>query len=99
MWTDLKKAWIVTRREIKDQFRDWRIIAPIIILTVFFPGLMNFTAQQAVDFVVNHSNPHVQVHSGPVDPVPADGGGLFPDLGFSGDCPGKFCGREGAAKH
>ncbi len=51
MWTNLKKAWIITRREVRDQFRDWRIIAPIIILTIFFPGLSNFTSQQAVDFV------------------------------------------------
>ncbi len=57
MWTDIKKALIVTRREITDQFRDWRIIAPIIILTVFFPGLMNFTAQQAVDFVAKYGAP------------------------------------------
>ena len=57
MWTDLQKALVVTRREIKDQFRDWRIIAPIIILTVFFPGLMNFTAQQAVDFVAKYGAP------------------------------------------
>ena len=45
------KALVITRREIRDQFRDWRIVAPIIILTVFFPGLMNFTAQRAVSFV------------------------------------------------
>lgn len=51
MWINLQKAMIITRREVRDQFRDWRIITPIIILTVFFPGLMNFTAQQAVDFV------------------------------------------------
>jgi uncharacterized membrane protein SpoIIM required for sporulation len=57
MGTNLQKAWIVTRREIKDQFRDWRIIAPIIILTVFFPALMNFTAQQAVDFVAKYGAP------------------------------------------
>lgn len=57
MWTDLRKAWVITRREIRDQFRDWRIIAPIIILTVFFPGLMNFTAQQAVDFVAKYGAP------------------------------------------
>jgi len=57
MWTNLKKAWIITRREVRDQFRDWRIIAPIIILTVFFPGLMNFTAQQAVDFVGRYGAP------------------------------------------
>ena len=41
----------VARREIRDQMRDWRILTPIIILTLFFPVLMNFTAQQAVDFV------------------------------------------------
>jgi len=57
MRTDFKKAMIITRREVKDQFRDWRIIAPIIILTVFFPGLMNFTAQQAVDFVGKYGAP------------------------------------------
>ncbi|MFL7813975.1 MAG: stage II sporulation protein M [Anaerolineales bacterium] len=57
MWTDLRKAWVITSREIRDQFRDWRIIAPIIILTVFFPGLMNFTAQQAVDFVAKYGAP------------------------------------------
>ena len=57
MWINLQKAMIVTKREVQDQFRDWRIIAPIIILTVFFPGLMNFTAQQAVDFVAKYGAP------------------------------------------
>jgi uncharacterized membrane protein SpoIIM required for sporulation/ABC-type transport system involved in multi-copper enzyme maturation permease subunit len=57
MQNNLKKAWVITRREIRDQFRDWRIIAPILILTVFFPGLMNFTAQQAVDFVAKYGAP------------------------------------------
>jgi uncharacterized membrane protein SpoIIM required for sporulation/ABC-type transport system involved in multi-copper enzyme maturation permease subunit len=51
MWDNLKPILIVSRREILDQFRDWRIIFPIIGLTVFFPGLMNFTARQAVSFV------------------------------------------------
>lgn len=50
-------AWIVARREIRDQFRDWRILAPIIILTLFFPLLMNFTAQQAVQFVSRYGAP------------------------------------------
>jgi uncharacterized membrane protein SpoIIM required for sporulation/ABC-type transport system involved in multi-copper enzyme maturation permease subunit len=57
MLSDVKKALVITRREVRDQFRDWRIIAPIIILTVFFPGLMNFTAQQAVDFVARYGAP------------------------------------------
>lgn len=44
-------ALIITRREVRDQMRDWRIIVPIVLLTLFFPVLMNFTAGQAVAFV------------------------------------------------
>lgn len=44
-------ALLVARRELRDQLRDWRILTPIIILTLFFPVLMNFTARQAVEFV------------------------------------------------
>ncbi len=54
MWTELRPALIVTRREIRDQFRDWRIILPILALTLFFPGLMNFTAREAVNFVAKY---------------------------------------------
>jgi uncharacterized membrane protein SpoIIM required for sporulation len=50
-------AWIVARREIRDHFRDWRILAPILLLTVFFPALMNFTARSAVDFVTRYGAP------------------------------------------
>src|SRR4030067_1137705 len=41
----------VARRELRDQLRDWRILAPSAALTLFFPVLMNFTAQRAVEFV------------------------------------------------
>lgn len=50
-------ALIVTHREVRDQFRDWRIIFPIVILTIFFPSLMNFTARQAVTFVERYGAP------------------------------------------
>jgi uncharacterized membrane protein SpoIIM required for sporulation/ABC-type transport system involved in multi-copper enzyme maturation permease subunit len=50
----LSGALIVTRREVQDQMRDWRIIAPVIVLTLFFPLLMNFTAGQAVAFVAEY---------------------------------------------
>lgn len=50
-------ALIVARREIRDQLRDWRILIPIILLTLFFPALMNFTARQAVDFVARYGAP------------------------------------------
>jgi uncharacterized membrane protein SpoIIM required for sporulation/ABC-type transport system involved in multi-copper enzyme maturation permease subunit len=50
-------AMLITRREVRDQFRDWRIIAPVVILTLFFPLLMNFTAGQAVGFVERYGAP------------------------------------------
>jgi uncharacterized membrane protein SpoIIM required for sporulation len=47
----LASAWIVARRELRDQLRDWRIISPIVLLTLFFPMLMNLTARQVDSFV------------------------------------------------
>src|SRR5664279_4491542 len=35
----LRNALIVTRREVRDSFRDWRIIIPIFALTLVFPLL------------------------------------------------------------
>jgi uncharacterized membrane protein SpoIIM required for sporulation/ABC-type transport system involved in multi-copper enzyme maturation permease subunit len=57
MWAKLRPALIITRREIRDQFRDWRILVPILVLTLFFPSLMNFTARQAVEFVEEYGAP------------------------------------------
>ncbi len=57
MWSSLRPALIVTRREVRDQFRDWRILVPILILTLFFPALMNFTAREAVSFVSRYGAP------------------------------------------
>lgn len=48
---DLSMVWLVAKRELKDLFRDWRIITPMVLLTIFFPFLMNYTARQAVTFV------------------------------------------------
>jgi uncharacterized membrane protein SpoIIM required for sporulation len=50
-------TFIVAKREIRDQLRDWRILTPIIILTLFFPILMNFTARTAVNFVEQYGAP------------------------------------------
>jgi uncharacterized membrane protein SpoIIM required for sporulation/ABC-type transport system involved in multi-copper enzyme maturation permease subunit len=51
MLARLRPAFMVTRREVRDQLRDWRIIIPIVVLTLAFPALMNFTAERAVNFV------------------------------------------------
>jgi uncharacterized membrane protein SpoIIM required for sporulation/ABC-type transport system involved in multi-copper enzyme maturation permease subunit len=49
--SSLRMVWIVARRELRDTLRDWRIISPILILTLLFPWLMNWTAQLVIDFV------------------------------------------------
>src|SRR4030065_391276 len=51
-----RRSWLagaltVTRRELRDTLRDWRIVVPIILLTLVFPVIMNFTAGAAQDFV------------------------------------------------
>ncbi|MFW5708690.1 MAG: stage II sporulation protein M [Chloroflexota bacterium] len=50
----LGNALIVTRREVQDSFRDWRIIAPIVILTFFFPFLSQFIASEFQAFVQDY---------------------------------------------
>ncbi len=57
MLANIRPALIITRREIRDQFRDWRIIAPILVLTLFFPFLMNFVAEQIVEFMQSYDVP------------------------------------------
>ncbi len=47
-------AFIITRRELRDSLRDWRIIIPILILTLIFPFLMDVTATAARNFVMRY---------------------------------------------
>jgi uncharacterized membrane protein SpoIIM required for sporulation/ABC-type transport system involved in multi-copper enzyme maturation permease subunit len=51
MLDSLQRALIITRREVRDQLRDWRIFLPVILLTLFFPFLANFTTRQVLGFV------------------------------------------------
>ncbi len=50
MWTELRPVWILMRRELKDQLRDWRIILPILVLALGFPFIMNWTVREMLDF-------------------------------------------------
>ncbi|MBI5927892.1 MAG: stage II sporulation protein M [Chloroflexi bacterium] len=50
-WLDtIKNAWVITRREVRDSFRDWRIVVPIFILTLFFPTLANFSSRIFINY-------------------------------------------------
>jgi uncharacterized membrane protein SpoIIM required for sporulation/ABC-type transport system involved in multi-copper enzyme maturation permease subunit len=50
----IRPSLIVAQREVRDQFRDWRIIFPVITLTLVFPFIMNWTAGQILDFVATY---------------------------------------------
>jgi uncharacterized membrane protein SpoIIM required for sporulation/ABC-type transport system involved in multi-copper enzyme maturation permease subunit len=50
----LSNALIITRREVRDSFRDWRIIAPIVVLTFFFPFLAQSVAANFSAFVTSY---------------------------------------------
>ena len=43
--------WMVARREFIDQFRDWRIIVPMLLLVSLFPFIADDTTRQAVNFM------------------------------------------------
>lgn len=51
----LSDALIITRREIRDSLRDWRIVAPILILTLIFPWIMNLSTRLAINFVEQYN--------------------------------------------
>ncbi len=89
MGLDFRPAWIITKREIRDQLRDWRIIFPVVGLTLFFPFLMNFTAQQLLNFVRQYGAAIVGER---LIPFLIDDRWFFPDLSIAGHRPGVVCG-------
>ncbi len=57
-WKDqLQQAWLVAHRELRDQLRDWRIIFPMIVLTLCLPFLADVGAQAAIDFTTKYGTP------------------------------------------
>ena len=51
MFYKLRPVWLVAGRELRDQLRDWRVLLPMLILTLIFPFLMNEFARETVDFL------------------------------------------------
>jgi uncharacterized membrane protein SpoIIM required for sporulation/ABC-type transport system involved in multi-copper enzyme maturation permease subunit len=48
----LANTLIITRREVRDSLRDWRIVTPIVLLTLIFPALMAFTSEVGANIAV-----------------------------------------------
>jgi uncharacterized membrane protein SpoIIM required for sporulation/ABC-type transport system involved in multi-copper enzyme maturation permease subunit len=55
-------ALVVTRREVRDSLRDWRIVTPILILTLVFPWIMDMSTRAAIDFVEQYSARIIPIH-------------------------------------
>ncbi|MBE7435017.1 MAG: stage II sporulation protein M [Anaerolineales bacterium] len=51
MFNRLRPVWLVAKRELRDQFRDWRVLLPMAILTLCFPFLMNEFAKETIEFL------------------------------------------------
>lgn len=56
-----RRSWLagaltVTRRELRDTMRDWRLVGPIVFLTLFFPVLMNFTVGVIRNFLLQYGS-------------------------------------------
>jgi uncharacterized membrane protein SpoIIM required for sporulation len=43
--------WLVARREFIGQFRDWRIVVPMVLLISVFPFIADDTTRQAISFM------------------------------------------------
>lgn len=48
---NLDRALVITRREVLDMGRDWRILMPVIVLTLIFPSIANWGAGRMTAFV------------------------------------------------
>ncbi len=55
----LRLVFTLVRREVRDSLRDWRIVVPVVILTLFFPVLMSFVADIALRWVAKYGAPIV----------------------------------------
>ncbi len=53
----LRTVFALVGREIRDTLRDWRIVVPIVVLTVFFPVLMSIVADLALSWVTKYGDP------------------------------------------
>ena len=54
---NLRPALVITRREVRDHFRDWRILSPILLLIIMLPLLMNYASGRFLAFADRYGAP------------------------------------------
>ena len=52
---DWRMVWVVVRREVQDTIRDWRLVGPIVLLTLFFPWLMLVVSRWVVAYAAAYN--------------------------------------------
>jgi uncharacterized membrane protein SpoIIM required for sporulation/ABC-type transport system involved in cytochrome c biogenesis permease component len=61
----IRMMWMIARRELMDQLRDWRILGPMATLVLVFPFLMGFFTRVAVNFINQYGATLVSERFGP----------------------------------
>ena len=59
---NFRMVFTIAAREVRDQFRDWRITSPIIFLTGVFPFLIGYVSSEVVQFVRSYDANIVAEH-------------------------------------
>jgi len=75
MLDSLRPALVVTRREVRDHFRDWRIIGPVLLLIIILPVFMNYASGRFLDFADRYG---AYIEAGQVYPFLLMVVGFFP---------------------
>ncbi len=75
MLEKLHPALVVTRREVRDHFRDWRILGPMVLLILLLPIFMNYASGRFLEFADRYG---AHIDAGQVYPFLLMVVGFFP---------------------
>jgi uncharacterized membrane protein SpoIIM required for sporulation len=75
MLDKLQPALVITRREVRDHFRDWRILGPILLLIIILPVFMNYASGRFLEFADRYG---ANIEAGQIYPFLLMVVGFFP---------------------
>ncbi len=75
MLDKLQPALVITRREVRDHFRDWRILGPILLLIIILPVFMNYASGRFLEFADRYG---AHIEAGQIYPFLLMVVGFFP---------------------